>query len=135
MSVVLLTAFLIHNLGNKVADDKIVATLIDSEVHIVYTEYESENQVKKKYQLVLRKDQFVGYVKNLCVLFTTDTEPFRAFQLNFNGYPTYMASRNSMTRSVIKMLTNMAEMVASDLRHALPPPICNNSSFYECEDY
>ena len=73
MSVILLTAFLIQNFGNKVADDKIVATLIDSEVHVVYTEYESENQVKKKYQLVLKKEQFAGYVKNLCLLFTTDT--------------------------------------------------------------
>jgi hypothetical protein len=122
MSVILLTAFLIRNTAVPGNDDRITVRREDDSLHVKY--YDSHS--KKSYDLHLGDSSLWSYVRNLCKMFATDTDPFQKLQLNFHGFPTYMMTTDTVTNDTLTMLQDVCNIVSTsaeeeDLYADMPP--------------
>jgi hypothetical protein len=130
MSLVLLSAFLIRNRNVSGEDDKIYVRKNDDTLLVKYYDGHS----KKNYELNLGNTPLECYVKNLCKMFKTDTDPFVEFQLNFHGFPTYMVTQAKMTDDTISMLQEVSTIVSNSAFDDDMPELIPYRSRHCCEN-
>lgn len=131
MPAILLTALLIRNTAVTSQDDKIIVRREDDVLYVKY--YDSDS--KKNYELNLGNAPLWTYVRNLCKMFETDTDPFKQLQLNFHGFPTYMMTTKTVTADTLAMLQDVCDIVGKsaeeDLYADMPPLVhCRPKSSY-----
>jgi hypothetical protein len=66
---------------------------------------------KKHYNLLLTNTSLSHYVGTLCKMFVADTDPFEQMQFNFNGFPTIMVKKHTLTRELRHTLEDVADIV------------------------
>jgi hypothetical protein len=107
MTSVLLSIFLIRNPNVSSQDDRI--TVFKNGPGLLVKYY--DGHTKKSYDLKMESDDLGSYVKNICRMFNTDTDPFAKMQLNFHGFPTYMMNQDTVTEETLSMLNKVSWMV------------------------
>lgn len=121
----ILTAALIRDTAFSKNDDRINVRREDNNLRVQYY----DGITKKNYELLLTNTSLGTYVKHLCKLFNTDVEPFKTMQFNFIGFPTYLVNKNTLSKSVIYTLQDIAGIVVesafaddpADLYDDMPP--------------
>ena len=103
----ILTAALIRDPASHKSDDRISVRRQDNNLRVQYYDGES----KKEYELLLTNTSLGTYVKHLCKLFNTDVEPFKTMQFDFIGFPTYLVNKDTLSKSVIYTLQDIAGIV------------------------
>jgi len=103
----ILTAALIRDPASSKNDDRIRVCREDNNLRVQY--YDGET--RKDYELLLTNTSLGTYVKHLCKLFNTDVEPFKTMQFNFIGFPTYLVNKDTLSKSVIYTLQDIAGIV------------------------
>lgn len=93
------------------ADDKIHIMRKDNNILV---QYRDSNEGKPSRQDLLLTNTSLGtYIRNLGYLFLVDTEPFESIQFNFPGFPTFMATRQSLSETTTQeALVEIADIVS-----------------------
>ena len=109
-----ITILLIRDVNNKKPDDTIVITPVANNVLIKYKDTNTVNDVPMKDYIILENSYLSSYIKNVGYMFLTDTEPFESIQFNFPGFPTFLATRESLSDiDTQNNLVEIAELVRS----------------------
>ena len=106
---VILSVHLIRDSNNSQKDDRVTIRREDDNLRVIYSDRDAVNG-ERKYELLLTNTSLGTYVRHLCNLFKTDEDPFDTMQFNFNGFPTYLAKRSTLTSKVVRMLEDMASI-------------------------
>jgi hypothetical protein len=132
---VILNARLIRDSNRPEKDDRVTVRRQDNNLKVTYYDADAE----RKYELLLTNTSLGTYVRHLCCLFKTDIDPFDTIQFNFNGFPMYLAKRDSLTGKVARMLEDIAGIAVesefaddpSDIYEDMPPltPLNRTQSF------
>lgn len=113
MQPLVVSVYLIRKDGEESTDDRIY---IRSASEDLLSATYHDKDVSKSYTLYIDQDQLDRYIMSIADIFTADTDPFDKIQFNFNGYPTFMLSRQSLeTRQTRHMLKNVSRSVMRSL--------------------
>ena len=124
-----ISILLIRDLNNKKPDDKILINPVANNILIRYSDNVTSNNVPAKESILLENSYLSSYIKNIGYMFLTDTEPFESIQFNFPGFPTFLATRESL--SDIDTQNNLVE-IAELVRSAWFPtkkPLLNSTHY------
>ena len=109
MQPLVVSVYLIRKDGEESTDDRIYIRSASEE--LLSATYHDKD-VSKPYTLYIDRDDLDRYIMSIADIFTTDTDPFEKIQFNFNGYPTFMLSRQSLatrqTRHMLKSVSRSA---------------------------
>ena len=109
MQPLVVSVYLIRKDGEESTDDRIYIRSASEE--LLSATYHDKD-VSKPYTLYIDRDELDRYIMSIADIFTADTDPFEKIQFNFNGYPTFMLSRQSLTtrqtRHMLKSVSRSA---------------------------
>jgi hypothetical protein len=113
MQPLVVSVYLIRKDGEESTDDRIYIRSV-SEGLLSATYHDKD--VSKSYTLYIDREELDRYIMSITDIFTADTDPFDKIQFNFNGYPTFMLSRETLdTRQTRHMLKNVSRSVMRSL--------------------
>jgi hypothetical protein len=75
-------------------DDVIYLSKGKNGIHVKYTDTVSHSVQR----IILSEHNLAQYVMNITTMFLNDDAPFKKIQYNFPGYPTFLATSNTLTR-------------------------------------
>jgi hypothetical protein len=123
MQPLVVSVYLIRKNGEESRDDRIYIRSVSED--LLSATYH-DNDVTKSYTLYIDSDELDRYIISIADIFTTDTDPFEKIQFNFNGYPTFMLSKDSFdARQTRHMLKTVSRSVMRSLLLAatVPKPV------------
>ena len=113
MQPLVVSVYLIRKDGEESTDDRIYIRCASED--LLSATYHDKD-VSKSYTLYIDRDELDRYIMSIADIFTADIDPFDKIQFNFNGYPTFMLSRQSLdTRQTRHMLKNVSRSVMRSL--------------------
>ena len=120
MQPLIVSVYLIRKDGEQSTDDRIyIRSVSEDLLSVTY----HDKDVSKSYTLYIDSDELDRYIMSIADIFTADTDPFDKIQFNFNGYPTFMLNRLSLTtRNTRHMLKSVSRSVMRSLLLAQTVP-------------
>jgi hypothetical protein len=103
---------LIRDGKNSSDDDRITICRKDGHIRIGY--YDARSNSKTSHSIVLTRVALSAYIKNLCVLFANDADPFEEFQINFPGFPCFMLNQNTIHNVYTKQALEECATIVSN---------------------
>ena len=111
MSSTVLRIVLVRSSEDPKQDDKIVVRRVDNNLEATY--YDSNSGIRQK--LLLTQTGLDAYVRLVCKLYMTDDDPVWSLQFDFLGFPSYMISKNTLTKGVISALQEISAVVSESV--------------------
>ena len=113
MQPLVVSVYLIRKNAEQSTDDRIYIRSVSE--NLLSATYH-DNDVTKSYTLYMDSDELDRYILSIADIFTSDTDPFEKIQFNFNGYPTFMLSKDSFdTRQTRHMLKTVSRSIMRSL--------------------
>jgi hypothetical protein len=113
MQPLVVSVYLIRKNAEQSTDDRIYIRSVSE--NLLSATYH-DNDVTKTYTLYMDSDELDRYILSIADIFTSDTDPFEKIQFNFNGYPTFMLSKDSFdTRQTRHMLKTVSRSIMRSL--------------------
>jgi len=100
--------------ADRSMDDRVYVRDMNGLLEIEYL----DRKEVKKYTIMIEPSKLGRYIRDFCILYLNDNEPFADIQFNFNGYPTFMSSRESLKENlkVQKVLQNIGNILGDCVR-------------------
>ena len=115
MSNIILSIYLTrkNHENDRSMDDRVYVRHISGMLQIEYT----DKTEGKEYTIQIHPTRLGTYIRDFCNLYIHDKEPYSDIQFNFNGYPTFMTSHESLKNT--KRMKSVLESVADTLGHSV----------------
>jgi hypothetical protein len=111
MSSIVLRIVLVRSSVDPKQDDKITVRRVDNNLEATY--YDSNSAIRQK--LLLTHTGLDAYVRLICKLYMTDDEPVKSLQFDFLGFPSYIISKDALTKGIISTLQEVSAVVSESV--------------------
>jgi hypothetical protein len=123
---------MIRNGADSTQDDKITIKRVDGNVLVDY--YDARSNSSSTTKLLLTRTALSTYMKHLCILFANDSEPYEEMQINYPGFPCFMATQKTIhTFETRDALLGCANIVSDSWFSDFPEGSNCDCGDYECE--
>jgi hypothetical protein len=111
MSSIVLRIVLVRSAEDPKQDDKIIVRRVDNNLEATY--HDSHSGIRQK--LLLTQTGLDAYVRLICKLYKMDSDPVKSLQFDFLGFPSYMITKDTLTKGVINTLQEVSAVVSESV--------------------